>query len=846
MSASAPRVCPQAEADTGHPAWLSSLVVFALAGGLSCAGAEKTVVTGTSGPAIALSSPGLTFSVVQDGGSPASQQITITNSGGGTLSGLSVGPIVYVVGASGWLQTPAFGSTTASPSATLTLQPVTASLTPGTYAATIPVLSAAAANSPQNVTVTLTVTPPPAPPPQIALTSASLSFNATGGGASAPSQLVTITNSGGGALSGLSVGTIVYGAGATGWLTPTLNPATASPSATLTVQTVTGSLAAGTYSATVPVLSAVASNTPQNVTVTLTVGAAPTISLSSTSLAFNAGSGETDPPSQLVTITNAGSGTLSGLSVGSIVYGAGATGWLLAPSLTSATAGSSATLTLQPVTGSLATGTYTATIPVLSAMASNSPQSITVTFTVGAPAIVLVPQIGLAPAGLSFTAVAGGANPASQLVTITNSGTGSLSGLSIGTITYGAGATGWLQTPALSSTTASPSAMLTVQPVTGTRGAGIYTATIPVLSTMASNSPRNVTVTLTVTSTTALTPLIGLTPTSVTFSAPQGGSATPAAELIVIRNVGTGSLTGLSYGPVAFGQGISGWLRMSGTVPSSGAAGVVALIPDPAGLAQGTYTASIPINSTVAGNSPQIATVTLTVTQPTPLISLAPTSVSFTATAGAANPASQQVTITNSGVGSLTGLSVGTITYGVGATGWLQTPALGSTAASPSATLTLQPLTGTLAAGTYTATVPVLSAVASNSPQTVAVSFTVAPQPISYSGSWTGTTSQGHPVSFTVVNNAITTITFAVGATGSCGAFTATTTRTFPTPLPITGAAFGYSDPGSGSLATTNGASGTFSGAKTASGSVNHSRVQSPPSTPCTSSGTATWTATRP
>ena len=44
----------------------------------------------------------------------------------------------------------------------------------------------------------------------------------------------------------------------------------------------------------------------------------------------------------------------------------------------------------------------------------------------------------------------------------------------------------------------------------------------------------------------------------------------------------------------------------------------------------------------------------------------------------------------------------------------------------PDATLTLQPVTGSLAAGTYTATIEVLS-VASNSTQTINVTFVIVP-----------------------------------------------------------------------------------------------------------------------
>jgi hypothetical protein len=110
-----------------------------------------------SAPQIQLSSSSQNFAAVEGGGNPPSQVVGITNGGGGTLSGLEVGTVTYGAGATGWLEPPVLGSTTADPSATLTLQPVTDGLAAGTYAATVPMISDVASNSPQNVSVTLTV-----------------------------------------------------------------------------------------------------------------------------------------------------------------------------------------------------------------------------------------------------------------------------------------------------------------------------------------------------------------------------------------------------------------------------------------------------------------------------------------------------------------------------------------------------------------------------------------------------------------------------------------------------------------------------------------------------------------
>jgi len=108
------------------------------------------------------------------------------------------------------------------------------------------------------------------------------------------------------------------------------------------------------------------------------------------------------------------------------------------------------------------------------------------------------PAIVLAPGSLAFSVTQGVGNPAPRTVTISNGGRGTLTGLSLGAISYGPGATGWLQPPVLSATSAPTT--LVVQPITGGLGPGSYTATVPIHSAGATNSPRNLTVTLVVSS----------------------------------------------------------------------------------------------------------------------------------------------------------------------------------------------------------------------------------------------------------------------------------------------------------------------------------------------------------
>ena len=537
----------------------------------------------------------------------------------------------------------------------------------------------------------------------IALAPGSATFSATVGGANPAAQTIAVTNSGVGALGGLAVGTITYGASeTTGWLTATLNQATAP--ATLTLQPATGSLAAGTYHATVPVTSAAASNSPQTVAVTFTVAAGPAIGLASTSLTFTATAGGADPASQPIAVTNSGGGALTGLAVGTINYGSGS-GWLTA---TLDSTHAPATLTVHAATGALAPGSYTATIPVTSPVASNSPRTVSVTFTVAAGA-----TIGLSSAAVTFTDTLTTSDPAAQTVSVTNTGGGALTGLTVGTINYGSGS-GWL-TAVLSQATAPATLTLTV--AKGALGAGTYTATVPIASAVATNSPQTVTVTFTI----AAGPAIGLSAAAVTFTDTMT-TPDPAAQTVSVTNSGGGALTGLAVGTINYGSG-SGWL--TAVLDQATAPATLTLTVAKGALTPGTYTATVPVTSAAAGNTPQNVAVTFTIA-PMPLIGLAPTAVIFSDTLLTADPASRTVAVTNAGGGTLAGLAVGTINYGSGS-GWLT--AVLDQAAAP-AMLTLTVAKGALTPGTYAATVPITSGVAGNTPQNVAVTFTIAPMPL--------------------------------------------------------------------------------------------------------------------
>jgi hypothetical protein len=111
--------------------------------------------------------------------------------------------------------------------------------------------------------------------------------------------------------------------------------------------------------------------------------------------------------------------------------------------------------------------------------------------------------------------------------------------------------------------------------------------------------------------------------------------------------------------------------------------------------------------------------VTLTINPATPVLSVAPTSLAFSATQGGANPAAQTVNVSNTGGGSLSFTASDNQS-------WLAVaPASGTAPAGLSVSTNI----AGLAAGTYTGTVTIRAAGASGSPKTVGVTLTVNPAP---------------------------------------------------------------------------------------------------------------------
>jgi hypothetical protein len=425
------------------------------------------------------------------------------------------------------------------------------------------------------------------PKPAIGVSSSSFSFSAQQGAVSQTVQTLTVTNIGG--------GTLRWNAAATApWLI--LGPASGKNTGTIALTAAAGSLAIGTYNTTI-ILSA-AHATAVTIPISLTVEAAPVppiIRTSPSTLSFTAAQGDSNPSSQVISISNTGGGFLTWSASENVSW--------LGISPTSGAGNGSVTVTT--IAGSLPTGIYNASVTISATNAA--PVAIPISLTVTAPSIT----VALSPSSLTFSGVQGGANPASQTVVVNSNGN-------------------W--------TASSNAAWLTLSPSSG-NGNGSLTANISLSSAAVGTNNGTITVTsggvartISVTLTVSAASLTAA-PTSVTYTAPQG-AANPSAQTITISSNGTWSASESAS-----------WLSISATSGTGNSSITATAITG--SLAAGTYNALITVSAT--GATPVTIPVTFTVSAPSPSLTVSPTSLTLTGIQGGTNPVSQNVIVSSNG-----------------------------------------------------------------------------------------------------------------------------------------------------------------------------------------------------
>ena len=450
----------------------------------------------------------------------------------------------------------------------------------------------------------------------------------------------------------------------------------------------------------------------------------PAIALNSLVLSFSSQQGSTPSP-QVLTVSNRGRGTLNWSAATN-------TSWL---ALSPASGTGNGTVTISPVNDSLGVGTHTGNI-TLSAPGAQ-PVSVPVTFTV-TPAPV-PPAIGVSSPNLSFIAQQSGNNPVPQVVSIRNTGGGTLSWTASDNA-------GWL---AVSPTSGTGNGTVTITPILGSLGVGTHTGTITLSAPGA--QPVAIPVTFSVTPA-PVPPAIGVSSTSLSFTAQQNGS-NPAPQLLNIRNTGSGTLSWTASDNAA-------WLTLSSTTGTGN--GTVTITPVLGSLGVGTHTGTITLSA--PGAQPVAIPVTFSVTPAPTSITLSPSSLTYTGVSGGSNPADQSVNVTANG----------NWTASVNAA-WLK---LNTTSGSGNGTIIASVDLGNVSTQINNATI---SVTAGNTTSTIGVTLTLSPGSLTLSSNslaFTATQGLANPASKAI----------AVQASGS---WTATKTAAWLSLSQTSGAASG-------------------------------------------------------
>lgn len=313
-------------------------------------------------PEIEVSPASLSFSAQEGGSNPSAQSITVRNSGQQTLS--------YTISDDAdWLDVKPKSGNSKGAANSHTVSVDMAGLSTGTYSATIAITDSNASNSPRAVDVKLKITTQV--PPEIWFNKGDFSFSAQEGGSNPASQKLKINNSGQQTLNY----TISDDAN---WLD--VDPKSGSSQGETNTHGISVDIAGltkGTYTGTVTIKDPNASNSPQTVSVDLTITAQspPQIWVSTGSLSFSAQEGGSNPSVQSIDIRNSGQQTLNyTISINK--------NWLNVNPTSGTSTGGTNTHNVSVDIAGMGSGTYSGTITIADPNASNSPQYVSVTLQI--------------------------------------------------------------------------------------------------------------------------------------------------------------------------------------------------------------------------------------------------------------------------------------------------------------------------------------------------------------------------------------------------------------------------------------------------------------------------------
>jgi uncharacterized protein (TIGR03437 family) len=583
----------------------------------------------------------------------------------------------------------------------------------GTYHGAITVTQSG--STPVTIPVTLTVSPEP--PVTISPATVNLNYQIGGLNNQGSQQAVTFATTSTVPLP------FVFGqptvqpnpAGAT-WFqaSPTNGTIPAGGSAQSTISYLTSvTLPAGTYSGSIPVAATGGAVSESPLPVNLLVSNNPLLIVPTQALSFSYEINGAAPAAQSVTPQSTAvvaSSTTGQMPINVLAITNSGGPWLSVTPTAGLNTGTPFSVSVNPA--NLLPGVYTGTVtvsPAAGATAGNGPQQITVTLTVANdPSIIANTSVISIPYQVGQTA------PGAQTVSLTSS-TGAPLTYTVTSVETACATVNWLTLGGATSGntdnsfTVSVTNLASISPGT-CAGTVTVTATNPATGNAALNSPLTIPVVLFVSN----SPLLVVSPASLSFSSPVGGSGGTQS----IQVTSTDPNSNLPYSVTFTTNSGGNWLAVgpqSGSTASNSNVINVSVVPTL--LSSGTYKGSITLTSPGVANSGFVVPVTLQVTSGG--LNLSSNSLSFSFTAGGANPAAQTVQVGSSG-GLLNFTAAAN--SGNATTNWLSvTPTSGSTPAA----LSISATPGNLPVGTYNGTVVVTAPNAANSPATIAVTLSV-------------------------------------------------------------------------------------------------------------------------
>jgi hypothetical protein len=695
---------------------------------------------------------------VTDNANPATQSASLSGTGTASAANLSPTSLTFSGQVLGTSSSPQSVTLSNPGSATLTISSIAAS---GDFSQTNTCGTSLAANSSCTISVTfaptatgsrsgsVTVTDNANPTTQSAslsgtgtasaasLSPTSLTFSSQALSTSSSPQSVTLSNPGGAALTISSI-TVSGNFSETNTCGSSL---AANSSCTISVTFTPTALGSRTGSLTV---NDNANPATQSASLSGT-GTAPAASLSPTSLTFSSQALSTSSSSQSVTLSNPGSATLA---ISSITVSGDFSETNTCGSGLAANSSCTISVTFAPT----ATGSRTGSLTV----ADNANPS---TQTVSLSGTGTAPVASLSPASLTFSAQSLNTSGSSQNLILSNTGTATLNITSMAitgdfslTNSCGSGVAAG----------ASCSIAVTFKPT----GTGLRTGTVTVTdNAIPSTQIANL-------AGTGAGPGATLSPSSLMFAAePVGTTSSP--QSVTLKNTGTVTLTISSVAA----SGDFPQTHTCGALLAVGASCTISVTFKP--TASGTRTGTLSVSDNAV---PSTQTVSLT-GGGSPVASLSPTSLTFAPQAVGNSSSSQSVTLTNTGGATLaiTGVSI--------SGDFSQTNTCGSSVAvgaSCDISVTFEPTASGTRTGTLTITDnanPTTQAVSLTGMGTGGPAVSLSPASLTFASEAVGTGST--PQSFTLTNTGTSTLTMtsvaisgdfsqtntcgsSVGAGGSC------------------------------------------------------------------------------